>query len=274
MQADAQSRLEKARVEQEREEAEERERSPERFTQGLFDFFADPQALGRLAILAIWFELAVTLFHCAMGMTITEDAPAILSEAASLAATLGMAFLLLTFLYAVAACGLALVKDTSDGLWKIEHWPGGNFLEWGWDVFYIINAGILAALPGVVLGVLLALAGITDSILFAGAASFGALFPPMLLSMFQANSALALISNEVWAGIRRRPEPWKLTYLITAVAIIAGLFALFYCLINGFFPGLLFAIVMVAAIMAYFRTVGRLFCFLAGREVKPTAKPK
>ena len=166
MEADAETRLEKAKAEQEQEEAEERESSPERFTTGLLAFFADRHAIIRLAVLAIWFELAVTMFHCATGIRISKDTPAILGKAASLVATVAMGFMLLTFLYVAAACGLALVRDTSAGLRKIEHWPGIDFRAWGRDVFYIVNAGMFAALPGVVLGVLLSLVGITDSHLF------------------------------------------------------------------------------------------------------------
>jgi len=273
-QADAQSRLKKVRIEQEEEEAEEREHSAERFTEGLFEFFPDPHAVVRLAILAVCFELAMTMFHWGSGMTISEDESAVRGEATSLVAVFAMVLFLLAFLIATAACGLALVKDTSHGLRKIEHWPGVNVLTWGRDVFYIVNAGILAALPGVALGILLGLAGVTGMVLFAGAATFGALFPPTLLSMFRSNSALALISNEVWAGIRERPDPWKLTYLITTCAIISALFAFILCLGNGFLVGRVSAVAMVAFIMIYFRRGGRLFCILAGRDVKPAASPK
>jgi len=271
MEVSAQKQLEKAKAAQEQEEAEEREGSPERFTEGLFAFFADRQAVGRMAILAIWFELAVTLFHYVKEMKISEDAPAIQGEATSLVAALAMGFILLTFLFAAAACGLALVKDTSDGLRRIEHWPGINFLAWGRDVFYVVNAGIFAALPGVVLGIVLGLVGFSGLVLFTAAASFGGMFPPMLLSMFQANSAKAPFSKEVWNDIGRRPDPWKLNYLITSLVIIAGLFAIVFCLASGFLFGLILATALVALIMIYFRTIGRLFGILAGRDVEPAA---
>lgn len=266
MEVDTERRLEKAKAEQEQEEAEERESSPERFTTGLLAFFADRHAILRLVVLAMWFELAVTIFHCATG---------ILGEAASLAATVVMGLLLLTFLYAASACGLALVKDTSAGLRKIEHWPGIDFRAWGRDPFYIVNAGIMAAIPGGVLGAVLAFAGITGSVvLFTAAATFWAMFPPMLLSMFERKSALAPFYGEVWNSIGSRPDPWKLAYLITALVIIAGLFTFFFCLVSGMllglilgFPiGLVFAAALVVLIMIYFRTVGRLFCILAGRD--------
>ena len=274
MEVSAQKQLEKAKAAQEQEEAEERESSSERFTEGLFAFFADRHAVGRMVILAIWFELAVTLFHYVREMRISEDTPATQGEATSLVAALAMGFIFLTFLHAAAACGLALVKDTSDGLRRIEHWPGFNPLAWGRDVFYIVNAGIFAALPGVVLGIVLGLVGFSGLVLFtaAAAASFGGMFPPMLLSMFESNSARAPFSKEVWNDIGKRPDPWKLNYLITSLVVIAGLFAFVFCLASGFLFGFILAMALVALIMIYFRTIGRLFGILAGRDVEPAAR--
>lgn len=279
MEVDAQKRMEKARALQDQEEAEERESSPERFTDGLLAFFVDRHAIARLAVLAIWFELVVALLRGAVGVRISKDAPAIVGEAAGLMAAVAMGLMLLTFLYAAAACGLALVKDTSAGLRRIEHWPGVDFRAWGRDVFYIVNASIFAALPGVVLGVVLGYVGIPLSPLFTAAATFGAMFPPILLSMFQSKSVLAPASKEAWSSIRNRPDPWKLAYLITTLVIIAGLFAFHFCLfsafflgpISGFLIGIVFATALVALIMIYFRTVGRLFGILAGRDVQPAS---
>jgi DNA-directed RNA polymerase subunit RPC12/RpoP len=269
MQQAARALLEKMRKTQEEEEAEERERSPERFTQGLFDFFADRHALIRLCILAVWFEVAATMFRWATGMTVSENASAILAEATSWVAAVALGVAGLTFLVAAAACGLALVQDSSDGLRKIENWPGANFLQWPRDVRYIISAGFLAALPGAAIGILLGLAGITGTVLFTAAGSFVGLFPPMLLSMFDSSSALAPFSKETWGSIRERPDPWKLTYLITSIFAIGGLFGLVVSLISGFFVGVVGAVAMVACMMVYFRTVGWLMRFLAGRDEKP-----
>ncbi len=264
----AQARLDKARADMEQEAAKERETSPEHFTDGLLSFFSDPHALGRLAALAIWFEVAVLLFRYATGINVSEDAPTMIGQTASLVAMLTMAFMFLIFLFAVAACGLALVKDTSDGLGKIEHWPEINFLSWRLDVFYVFNAGVLAALPGVALGFVLApFFGNSVLVLYGAAASFGALFPPMLLSMLYSDSARAPFLKEAWGSIRVRPDPWNLTYLITSIVIIAGVVACDFCLSSGFIAGLILATVMVALIMMYFRTIGRLFGFLAGRDI-------
>jgi hypothetical protein len=273
MQNAAWALLEKARVQQEEDEAEERESSAERFTEGLLAFFADPQALIRLGILAVWFEVAMTLFRWALGLRASQDAPAVIAETTSLVAIVALILVGLTFLYAAAACGLALVQDSSNGLRRIENWPRANFLTWGWDVFYIINAWFLAALPGAIVGILLGLAGIKGAVLFTAAASFAGLFPPILLSMLESNSALAPVNNDVWVSIRERPNPWTLTYLITAIITIGGLTALIVSLISGFFVGLLGAVAMVACMMFYFRTIGWLICFLAGRDTTVAAGP-
>ena len=91
----------------------------------------------------------------------------------------------------------------------------------------------------------------------------------MLLSMFDSNSALAPFSRETWGSIGQRPDPWKLTYLITSIVAIGGLIGLVVSLISGFLVGFAGAAAMVACMMLYFRTVGRLMCFLAGRDGPP-----
>lgn len=269
MQVAAQTLLEKVRVQQEDEEAEEREHSSERFTEGLLAFFADPHALVRLGILALWFQVAMTLFRWALGIRISESGPAVFGETTSLLALVTLAVVGLGFLYAVAACGAALVQDSSQGLRRIENWPRANFLTWGRDVFYIVNAWFLAALPGAALGIFLGLVGVKGAVLFTAAASFAGLFPPILLSMLDSNSALAPVNHDVWVSIRQRPDPWKLTYVITSIVTLGGLFGFVVSLISVFLVGLMGAVAMVACMMFYFRTVGWLICFLAGRDKKP-----
>jgi hypothetical protein len=178
----------------------------------------------------------------------------------------------LTFLYAAAACGLALVQDSSNGLLKVENWPGVNFLKWG-RVYYIINAAIAAALPGVAVGILLSMAGIGGMYVLTGGVSLVGLFPPIAVSMFESNSALAPLSNEVWGGIPQRPQPWSLTYLITGMFAVGGLIGFYISFTGSFFAGLIGAAAMVACMMVYFRAVGWLMRFLAGRDLQPPASP-
>lgn len=272
MQAAARRFLEKARAEQEAEEAAARESSAERLTQGLFHFFADRQALIRLGILAVWFEVAMVLLRWGRGIRISQESSTILGEATALVATVAFAVVGLSFLYALAACGLALVQDSSNGLLKVQTWPGLNFLKWG-RVYYIINAAIAAALPGVALSVLLSLVGIGYTHLLTAGLSFVALFPPVLVSMLESNSALAPLSNEVWGGIPQRPQPWSVTYLTTGMFAIGGLIGFYISFTAGFFAGLIGAAAMVACMMVYFRAVGWLMRFLAGREPQLPGSP-
>jgi hypothetical protein len=258
--------LEKARADLEQAEAEEREQSSDRFVQGLFDFFLDPQAIVRLVLLAIGFSVAGALMRYVMALRISEDASALLSEAASAGVAMLAGIFLLTFSLATAACAWALVHDTSEGMRKIQHWPGINVLAWDRGLWYVVSAGFLAALPGALVGIVLGLIGITGLVLYIAAATFGALFPPMLLSMVQSRSVLAPFSEDAWGSILERPAPWKLTYLLTSVVIILGLFGTVTALLHGFPLGLAGALLMVACMALYFRTVGRLSGYLAGRD--------
>lgn len=263
MQTAAQKMLDKARAELEKEEADQRERSPDRFIEGYFDFLADPRAIVRMVILSVWFALAMLLLHAVLEMQISEDAPAILSEAASLMIALLAGLLLLTFSIAAAAFAWALVKDTSEGLRRIEHWPGVNFLAWDRDLRFIISAGLVAALPGVLVGIVLGLVGLTGTVVYTAAFTFGVLFPPVLLSMNVTRSALAPFSDDGWSCIAQHPEPWKLTYLMTSVMIIVALFGFVTSLLHGFPLGSAGAALVIVCMTLYFRTLGRLFCHIA-----------
>jgi DNA-directed RNA polymerase subunit RPC12/RpoP len=248
--------LAKARAEQEAEEAEQREVSPDRFTGGLFAFLVDPQALGWLAILAVWLEVVMSLFHYASSRTMPEGAAQLLAQFGSLAATVGTALLGLGFLFAAAACAVAIIQDTAHGRSRIENWPGVNFLAWGGSLFYVLSAGFLSFLPGAVVGFILGYTGITGTVLLVGAATFVLLFPPIFLSMLESGSAFAPASSEVWASVRERPAPWRLAFLLTAVATVGGLIAFAISFFGGCLAGLLGAFPAVACGMTYFRAVG------------------
>jgi len=264
--------LAKARAEQEAEEAEQREVSPDRFTGGLFAFLADAQAIGWLAILAVWFEVVISLVHYASSRTMAEGAAQqLLAQFGSLAATVAAALLGLGFLFAAAACAVAIIQDTAHGRSRIENWPGPRFWAWGGNLFCVVSAEFLSFLPGVVVGFILTCAGIPTihAVLLGGTATFVLLFPPIFLSMLESGSALAPASSEVWASVRERPAPWKLACLLTAVVAMGGLIALAICCYCGCLVGLLGAVGAVACGMTYFRAVGRLAWILSDQPETP-----
>jgi hypothetical protein len=264
LQTNAQRLLEKARADLEQEEAEEREQSPDRFTQGLFDFFLDAQPIFWMVLLAVWFTLVGGLLR--LGSTTGEHAGE-LSQGASLVVLVLLGCFFLAFLVLTAAFAWALVSGTSQGLRKIERWPGVQVRDWDRDFRYVVSAGFLAALPGVLAGIMLGLIGIKGMVLYAAAATFGGLFPPMLLSMVESGSAMTPFSEDAWGSIRQRPAPWNFTYLMTSVLIILGLFGTVTALVHGFPLGLAGALLMVVCLTLYFRTIGRLLAYLAGRDL-------
>lgn len=258
--------LKKAKAELAEEAAEEREASAERFTRGLFAFFADRRAIGRLVALAASFELMIVLAHWADGVTLSGDASAIFGMATSLVAAVLAGLAGLAFLAASAACGWAVTRDSSGTLAKIEAWPGIDVRAWDPDARYVVSATLLAALPGILVGIILPFVDTFRAAAFTGSLSFVALFPLFLLSMLETESALSPVCNEVWSKVPERPSPWSLTYLMTGFLTMIGLVATLCALAQGFFAGLVWSLVMVACMMLYFRTVGRLIGFLADRD--------
>jgi DNA-directed RNA polymerase subunit RPC12/RpoP len=268
VQTETQKLLEKARAELERAEAQEREESPDRFTEGLFDFLIDVRSAVWLAVLAYWFSVAMWLTRWAMSLQIPEAGLAVLSQTLSLIVGLFAVGLLLSFLVATAAWGWALVRDTSEGLRKIARWPGVNVLAWDRDLRYVLGAGIVAAFPGALVGVLLGWIAIKGLMLYTAAATFAGLFPLVLLSMRQSGSVTVPFSEGAWGSIADHPAPWNLTYLMTIVLVILGLFGTVTAIQHGGLLGLAGALLMAFCMALYFRTVGRLLGHLddLGRE--------
>ncbi len=261
--------LEKARADLERAEAEEREESPDRFTEGLFDFLIDGRSAAWLALLACWFSIAMSLTRWAMSFQILETQAAALSQMTSLIVGLLAVGLLLGFLVATAAWGWALVRDTSAGLRKIAGWPGVNVLAWDRDLRFVLAAILLAALPGALVGIVLGWIAIKGLLLYTATATFAPLFPLVLLSMRQSGSVQVPFSESAWGSISEHPAPWNLTYLMTIVLIILGLFGIVTAWEHGGLLGPAGALLMTFCMALYFRTVGRLFGHLDNRHFEP-----
>lgn len=270
---ETQKLLEKARAELERAEAQEREESPDRFTEGLFDFLSDVRSTAWLAVLASWFSIAMLLTRSATSFESPEEGWAVLSQMFRLIAGLLAVGLLLSFLVATAAWGWALVRDTSAGQRKIGGWPGVNVLAWDGDLRFVLAAMILAALPGTLVGFVLGWIAIRGLILYMAAATFAALFPLVLLSMRQSGSVQVPFSEAAWGSISEHPAPWNLTYLMTIVLVILGLFGTVTAIQHGGLLGFAGALLMAFCMALYFRTVGRLFGHLDDRHFEPKPTP-
>jgi hypothetical protein len=241
-------------------EAEDVERAkprlPQRpFVTGVLSFLVDGDAALRWLLLTLLLHAAVVLFSWIVELSRGAG----IAQIGALLMTLAATCLTLVFAATAAASCLAILQDTASGRDKIENWPGIQIIDWMMDVFYVVNALLTAALPGLFLGgTLMCMGGKVGSAIYGGALSSIALFPLFLISMVTEGSAFSLACPDVWSTVWTQPRWWGKFYLLSAALglVLLGLSRIMVG--SGFFLQGLCSAVAVAAVMVYFRLLGRL----------------
>jgi DNA-directed RNA polymerase subunit RPC12/RpoP len=259
-----QARQAMAKAQAEADEVERvKPRLPERpFFTGLTSFMFDSDAVLRWLMLTLLLHATTTLLAWIVELS---GGPSI-AQVGALGMTVAASFFALVFTVTAAACCLAILQDTSNGGDKIENWPGMQFTDWMMDVFYVVNALLAAALPGLFLGgAWMCLGGKVWSAFCGGAISAIALFPVFLTSMVAEGSTFSVASPAVWGTLRTESRLWGKFYLLSAglgigLLLLAGIIA--DC---GFLLRCLCSALAVIAIMIYFRLLGRLAWTIAAR---------
>jgi DNA-directed RNA polymerase subunit M/transcription elongation factor TFIIS len=152
---------------------------------------------------------------------------------------------------------LSIVRDTADGYNEVENWPEALFLDWIGEFFFLTCSLSVSVLAGLAAGRVLAWCGVAG-----WPAVFGCvvlMFPLILLAMLETNSPLNPFSLPVWRSLFTAWWAWGLFYVETTLLVAAagGLawLAAIYVPVVGI---ALAAPVLVAALMIYFRLLGRL----------------
>jgi hypothetical protein len=252
-------------------EAQEAERAkpqlPQRpFVTGVISFLLDGAAASRWLMLTLLLQAIaaslVWIVELGSGPGIAQIGAMLLMMAAALLALL--------FVATVAASGLAILQDTANGCDKVENWPGIQITDWMMDVFYVVNASLAAALPGLLLGgTWTCLGGKVWSAVYGGALSTIALFPVFLISMVTEGSPFSIASLAVWGTLRTAPRLWGKFYLLSA-ALGLGLLLLGGVIADsGFFLRGLCSALAVAVTMIHFRLLGRLAWCLSEQQPRP-----
>ena len=229
--------------------AEESERAkprlPERpFVTGVVSFLVDRDAALRWLMLTLLLQAAVVLF----GWIVELSRGSGIAQMGALLMTLAAAFLTLLFAATAAASCLAILQDTASGRDKIENWPGMQITDWMMDVFYVVNALLTAALPGLFMGgTWMCLGGKVGSAIYGGASSSIALFPLFLISMVTEGSTFSVASPAVWGTVRTQPRLWGKFYLLSAAVGLVLLVLGRIMVGSGFFLQGLCSAVAVAA---------------------------
>jgi hypothetical protein len=153
-----------------------------------------------------------------------------------------------------AACGLALLEPTAAGLDRIEAWPDPNWKEWMAQMLYL---GWIGAIPLAASYGLAELAG--AQVELALPAIFFVLYPISLLSALEANSIWAPLTWPIVTSLFRWFWCWLMFYFLTG-SIAFGLIAALVEVIRSGSDWLMLLLgpLVAAAILIYFRLLGRL----------------
>jgi len=223
---------------------------------GVLKFPLYPGCRSRLILLAVAGTVVM------LGLTI-----AIAAVGSIFGAMFGVCLFIFSFLLALcwsvvtAATLLAILEDTSEGLDVVENWPDAVWLDWAPTSLFVVNSLALSAVPGFLLTFL----PIPTTVAWA-AVALGAflLFPILLLSMKEADSALQCYSQPIARSLRRVWWVWGLFYTTSAGVILAGGVLLAIASFFELFGWLIFVGVFLYAAMIYFRMLGRLTWFIEG----------
>jgi hypothetical protein len=162
---------------------------------------------------------------------------------------------------------LSVLEDTSDGVDKIENWPETIFSNLRAS-YFTFNALIFSALPGVALGSLFVSGGEPHGWL-AAPASVVIFFPFVLLSMLAHDSPMIPIERMVWRSLTSARSAWVGFYVESFLVLGLGGAAAVFAWRRGGIPILsLAAVVIVAALLIYFRMLGRLGWISATQAVE------
>ncbi len=182
-------------------------------------------------------------------------------EASIMAMGAGAALFLLNavWLVIVSANLVAIVRETSAGVDKLQQWTGYLFLDWIGDFLYIVVALAVSLLPGVVTCQILHAGNLVQWAVVAPISAW-LLFPILFLAALDGGGPFTLVSTTVYGSLAAKPFAWLKLYLasgllwtaaaglVLAVLSVAAPFGLFARFTNS--------LILVAALLVYFRWLG------------------
>ena len=174
-------------------------------------------------------------------------------------AIMGFCFLMLAALTVIAnlallaAIGVVVVTESSEGNDTVEQWPSSLPTDWVGEFIYVVVAFTVGGLPGWIIA-----QGAPSLGLPLVATSSWLLGPVVLLSQLEAANPLALLVPKVIARIGPTLHHWLLFYLVSGVqfAVAAGVTIGLGMLHPA--AALVGVPAMVTAAILYFRGIGRL----------------
>ena len=221
----------------------------------------------RMRIVPFWIGLSAGI----LGLWGLVDITNSLMTNISLASIIAIFTMILTGSVALIIASIAIpqlisiISFTSQGYDRIPYWPSQDLPDRAWAVMFAVNATAMAAAPGMLLATFLAPLGIP---LWAGLLPFLFLFPFIVLSMMEANSAFIPYSANVKKQFATHRRGCRQFYLRSCGlgAIFAFAIASVW-LLHPLLGRLTFAVCFSIYAAIYAQLLGRLAWILGEPEV-------
>ncbi len=235
----------------------------ERLVSGVANFLWYSNVWSRWLGYSIVLLIPLELLHFGFNQPLTPNGT---RSAGAVLALLAALVQLSVWFISICATLLRVLDDTSDGLDRVENWPEGYLFTGVRPAAMIFFGLVLSVLPGGIIFGAIRLEG--DLSWLPIAISVLILFPFVLLSMLETDSALTPFSKNIWEGLHVAGEAWTATYAFSLA--ICGIFAAIDWASKEFISvpeisSAIGALSFVAALFVYYRLLGRLAWMLAMR---------
>ena len=214
----------------------------------------------RLAWLWLSVAAAVPLFMLLQAVELAQSEG--LAQIGALAMVMGTAGTTLFWLVAAAAFLLPILCETAEGSDRIENWPDAVFVDWMLQALQFVGPTFLAGIVASILDQALQSAGAAPGV--GTLVGWFLAFPYFLLSVLETGSPLVPFSLPILKSFWQAWRGWLQFYLHSAAiwGVAIGLIE-FVLLWQGRYFLVLVAGVVVAAMILYFRLLGRLAWYAA-----------
>jgi hypothetical protein len=235
------------------------------FMRGVFNFPVYPTQALRLAILAVGLAVEMNLVAIAISALQKAQPGAGLGGLGVWLASLGSTLMagLWGIIFGAYACAYALqiVVQTASGADREIQAQPVAWIEWLLDAAVVIVAATVSMTLG------LPLLWLMQQFVLPGhwamMASLFIFFPPVLLSILEANSAFTFFSRPIWSSVWVARPAWGKFYLASALllsTLVAGAWLSFQ--LPDLWGSIVASVLIAAGIMIYARLLGRVTWFI------------
>lgn len=172
--------------------------------------------------------------------------------------------LFMIWFFSMSAYSLTILRDASEGIDEYRGMPSSVFLDLFEETVYVISSIFWSALPGAI--IVLLLSGLWSIKLLIVIPLAMLLYPLIILSLLENQSAAVPYSKPVWRSLWYAWHAWILFYLLTLLVGETVVYLLRLISFKVFFMEIIIiSILLPYFLMVYFRLLGRLAWFCSGR---------